>query len=264
MAEDLHIISNPAVDADGNLFAMVSGPRGQKVPVSIYRIARDLQVRPFARDLMNVSALAFDRAGNLFASSRSEGAIYRITPDGAVSIFAEGMGIATGIAFDRDGNLYVGDRSGTIFKLTPRASASGAAATPEIFVFATLEPSVAFYHLCFRDDGTLLVTAPTTSSHQPIYAISPHGDTTIFFQRPRPPAGHGLRRGRQPLRRRLAARRPRHRAHRNSATGEPRAELIVAGNDLVGLCFLDDGCAALATHTTLFHVDLGIEGRPLV
>src|ERR1700760_738239 len=39
MAEDLHLVSNPAVDAEGNLFAMVSGPRGEKVPVSIYRIA---------------------------------------------------------------------------------------------------------------------------------------------------------------------------------------------------------------------------------
>src|ERR1700750_841216 len=33
VAEDLHMISNPAVDADGNLFAMVSGPRGTKVSV---------------------------------------------------------------------------------------------------------------------------------------------------------------------------------------------------------------------------------------
>jgi hypothetical protein len=50
----------------------------------------------------------------------------------------------------------------------------------------------------------------------------------------------------------------------NSAGGGPRAELTVAGNDLVGLCFLDDGCAALATNSTLYHVDLGIEGRPLL
>ena len=265
MADDLHIISNPAVDADGNLFAMVSGPRGQKVPVSIYRIARDLQIRPFAHDLMNISALAFDRAGNLFASSRSEGAIYRITPEGAVSIFAEGMGIATGIAFDREGSLYVGDRSGTIFKLTPRAaSASGATATPEIFVFATLEPSVAFYHLCFRDDGTLLVTAPGTSSHQPIYAISPKGDITTFFQGLGRPQGMALDAdGNLYIAASLQGDRGIVRIW-NSATGEPRAELTVAGNDLVGLCFLDDGCAALATHSTLFHVDLGIEGRPLV
>ena len=265
MADDLHIISNPAVDAEGNLFAMVSGPRGQQVPVSIYRIARDLQIRPFAHELLNISALAFARDGDLYASSRTDGAIYRITPEGAVSTFAEGMGIATGIAFDREGSLYVGDRSGTIFKLTPRAaSANGAAATPEIFVFATLEPSVAFYHLCFRADGTLLVTAPSTSSHQPIYAISPSGDTTVFY--------HGLGRpqgmafdveGNLYVAASLQGERGIVRIW-NSASGEPHAELTVAGNDLVGLCFLDDGCAALATNSTLYHVDLGIEGKPLI
>ena len=169
MVEDLHMISNPAVDADGNLFAFVSGPRGEQVPVSIYRVAQDLQVTPFVRGLMNVSALAFgppesNGQAHLYASSRSEGTIYRISDSGAVSTFTEGMGIATGLAFDAAGNLYVGDRSGTIFKLS---------STGEIFVFATLEPSVAFYHLCFRADGVLLVTAPTTSSHQPIYAIAP-------------------------------------------------------------------------------------------
>jgi outer membrane protein assembly factor BamB len=251
MVEDLHNISNPAVDADGNLFAMVSGPRGDQVPVSIFRVARDLQVTPFAREIMNVSALAFDRYGDLFASSRSEGTIYRITRAGSISTFAEGMGIATGLAFDPDGYLYVGDRSGTIFKLSPRG---------EIFVFATLEPSVAFYHLCFRADGTLLVTAPTTSSHQPIYAIAPDGSTSLFFRGLGRPQGMAFDvddnlyvaaslQGRRGIVR---------------ITPSAEAELVVTGNDLIGLCFLDDGCAALATHSTLFHTDLGVEGRPLL
>jgi hypothetical protein len=251
MVEDLHNISNPAVDADGNLFAMVSGPRGEQVPVSIFRVARDLQVTPFVREITNVSALAFDRYGDLFASSRSEGAIYRITRAGSISTFAEGMGIATGLAFDPDGNLYVGDRSGTIFKLSPRG---------EIFVFATLEPSVAFYHLCFRADGTLLVTAPTTSSHQPIYAIDPDGEKSIFFRGLGRPQGMAFDvdenlyvaaslQGRRGVVR---------------ITPSAEAELVVTGNDLIGLCFLDDGCAALATHSTLFHTDLGVEGRPLL
>jgi sugar lactone lactonase YvrE len=260
MVEDLHNISNPAVDADGNLFAMVSGPRGESVPVSIFRIARDLQVTPFAREIMNVSALAFGpetgSGRDLYASSRSEGAIYRITPAGAISTFAEGMGIATGLAFDPDGNLYVGDRSGTIFKLSPRRAGQ----SPEIFVFATLEPSVAFYHLCFRADGTLLVTAPTTSSHQPIYAIAPDGSTSLFFTGLGRPQGMAFDvddnlyvaaslQGRRGIVR---------------ITPNAEAELVVTGNDLVGLCFLDDGCAALATHSTLFHTDLGVEGRSLL
>jgi streptogramin lyase len=260
MVEDLHMISNPAVDAVGNLFAMVSGQRGESVPVSIFQVARDLQVSPFVRDLTNVSALAFNPAGDLFASSRSEGVIYRITPSGAVSTYVEGMGIATGIAFDTDGNLFVGDRSGTIFKISPPHSGT----TPEIFVFATLEPSVAFYHLCFRDDGTLLVTAPTTSSHQAIYAVSPHGDTTIFYRGLGRPQGMAL-----DVDDNLYVAASLHgdrgivRITPGRPGSQPEAELIVAGNDLVGLCFLDDGCAALATHSTIFHTDLGIEGRRL-
>ena len=263
MAENLHLVSNPAVDADGNLFAMVSGPRGERVPVSIFRIDRDLQVRPFVRDLLNVSALAFDREGYLYASSRSEGAVYRISPHGAISTFAEGMGIATGIAFDREGNLFVGDRSGTIFKI----GASGSKNTGEIFVFATLEPSVAAYHLAFRDDGMLLVTAPTTSSNQSIHAIDPDGNATVFYRGLGRPQGmafdtdsnlyvaaslHG-RRGIVKI----------NCGANEKVAGEGQAELIVSGNDLVGLAFLEDGCAALATNTTIFHVDLGIQGRTL-
>jgi DNA-binding beta-propeller fold protein YncE len=256
MVDDLHMISNPAVDADGNLFAMVSGPRGETVPVSIFRVARDLQVTPFVRGLTNVSALAFDQQGDLFASSRSEGTIYRITPAGVVTIFTEGMGIATGLAFDAAGNLFVGDRSGTIFKLSP----SG-----EIFVFATLEPSVAFYHLCFRDDGVLLVTAPTTSSHQPIYAIDPDGTTTTFFRGLGRPQGMAIDLdGNVYVAASLEGNRGIVRIGK-SANGEAtEAELVVAGNDLVGLCFLDDGCCALATNSTIFHTDIGIDGRPLV
>jgi hypothetical protein len=256
MAEELHLVSNPAVDADNNLFAMVSGPRGEHVPVSIFRIDRDLQVRPFVRDILNVSALAFDPEGYLYASSRSDGSIYRISPQGAVSTFAEGMGIATGIAFDKQGYLFVGDRSGTIFKIGP----SGSKASGEVFVFATLEPSVAAYHLAFRDDGTLLVTAPTTSSNQSIYAIDPDGNTTIFYRGLGRPQGMAL-----DVDNNLYVAASLH-GHRGiiRIDEDHHAELIVSGNDLVGLCFLEDGCAALATNSTIFHIDLGITGRPLV
>jgi len=251
MAEELHLISNPAVDAEGNLFALVSGPRGERVPVSIFRIAADLQMTPFAHDLLNVSALAFDREGYLYASSRAEGCVYRISPEGAISTYAEGMGIATGLAFDRTGNLYVGDRSGTIFKIAP---------TREIFVFATLEPSMAAYHLAFRDDGMLLVTAPTTSSHQPIYAIAADGTTSVFYRGLGRPQGMAFdAESNLYVAASLEGRRG---IVRITPGGD--AELVVAGNDLVGLCFLEDGCAALATHTVLFHADLGIQGRALV
>src|SRR6185312_6827344 len=172
MAENLHPVANPAVDGDGSVFATVSGPRGQSVPVSIYSIARDFQMRPFVRDLLNATGLAFGPDGYLYVSSRAEGTVYRISPEGAMSTYAEGMGIATGIAFDAEGNLYVGDRSGTIFRVGPDRGKTSAAGDPvtdrEIFVYATLEPSVAAYHLAFNDAGVLFVTGPTTSSNQAI------------------------------------------------------------------------------------------------
>lgn len=251
MAENLHPVANPAVDANGQVFTTLSGSRGQTTPVSIFRIQRDFQMVPFVRELMNPTGLAFDRDGYLYASSRAEGTVYRISPEGAISTYAEGMGVATGIAFDREGNLYVGDRSGTIFKINSER---------EIFVFATLEPSVSAYHLAFNAAGTLLVTGPTTSSNQAIHAIDRDGNITVFFQ------GLGRAQG-------MAfdiddnlyvAASLRGQRGIIRITPDREASFAISGNNLVGLTFVEDGCAVLATRDALYHVALDIEGRSLI
>ncbi|HTF65952.1 MAG TPA: hypothetical protein VK638_25010 [Edaphobacter sp.] len=251
MAENLHPVANPAVDATGQVFTTLSGSRGQSTPVSIFRIQRDFQMVPFVRELMNPTGLAFDREGYLYASSRAEGTVYRISPEGAIATYAEGMGIATGIAFDRNGNLYVGDRSGTIFKINPER---------EIFVFATLEPSVSAYHLAFNAAGTLLVTGPTTSSNQAIHAIDRDGNLSVFFQ------GLGRAQGMAfdvddnlYVAASLQGQRGIVRI-----TPSRQATFAVSGNNLVGLTFVEDGCAVLATRDALYHVALDIEGRSLI
>ena len=257
MAENLHPVANPAVDADGNVYATVSGARGQAVPVSIFQIQRDFQIRPFVRDLLNATGLAFDSEGYLYASSRAEGTIYRISPDGAMSTYAEGMGVATGVAFDRDGNLFVGDRSGTIFKISGSKSGS---AGGETFVYATLEPSIAAYHLAFNDAGTLFVTGPTTSSNQAIHAIDRDGNTTVFYQ------GLGRAQGMAfDVDNNLYVAASLH-GQRGIIRITPRheASLIISGSNLVGLAFLDDGNATLATSDSLYHVALEIDGRRLI
>jgi sugar lactone lactonase YvrE len=276
MAAELHPVANPAVDSDGNVYATVSGERGQSVPVSIYSVARDFEMRPFVRGILNATGLAFDAEGYLYASSRAAGTVYRISPAGAVTTYAEGMGIATGIAFDRDGNLFVGDRSGTIFKVGPEKGRTGGTLASggqtgteqtggelgdrEIFVYATLEPSMAAYHLAFNDEGTLFVTGPTTSSNQAIYAIDRDGRTTVFYQ------GLGRAQGMAfDVDGNLYVAASLH-GQRGIVriTPQREASLAISGNNLVGLAFLEDGCAALATRDALYHVALDIEGRRLV
>ena len=257
MAENLHPVGNPAVDAGGNIYATFSGSRGQSVPVSIFQVQRDFQVRPFVRELMNATGIAFDPEGYLYASSRAEGNVYRISHSGAVNLYAEGMGIATGIAFDRGGNLYVGDRSGTIFKI---AQGKTPGTSGEIFVFATLEPSIAAYHLAFNDSGTLFVTGPTTSSSQSIHAIDRDGNTSVFYR------GLGRAQGMAfDVDGNLyvaASLRGQRGIVRLTPQGE--ATLAVSGSNLIGLAFLEDGCAALATRNALYHISLDIEGRDLI
>jgi len=256
LAENLHPVSNPAVDADGNLYATFSGPRGQAVPVSIFRIDRDYQLRPFVRELMNATGLAFGKDGYLYASSRSEGTVYRISPEGAVSTYAEGLGVATGIAFDDDGNLYAGDRSGTIFKIAPASETEG----QKMFVYATLEPSVAAYHLAFNDLGTLFVTGPTTSSFDNVYAIDRDGNSSVYFKGLGRPQGSAFDAdGNLYVAASLAGERGIVRI-----TPSREAELVVSGSGIVGIAFMEDGCAALATTNAIYHVALDIEGRPLI
>ena len=173
IADNLHPVANPAVDSEGNVYVTFSGQRGQKVPVSLYKITSNHTVKPFITELMNPTGLAIDRDGYLFVSCRNDGTIHRVSPDGRSMQWIEGMGIATGLAFDKTGSLYVGDRSGTIFKIGPDR---------EIFVFATLEPSLAAYHLAFSPTGELFVTGPTTSSFDRVYRISPGGEVSVFFR----------------------------------------------------------------------------------
>ncbi len=250
LAENLHPVANPAVDAAGNIFTTLSGSRGQKTPVSVYKIEQNRAVRSFLTDLMNPTGLAFDHDGLLYISSRSEGTIYQITPDGRRSIYAEGMGIATGIAFDKEGDLYVGDRSGTIFKINRDR---------KIFVFATLEPSVAAYHLAFGPGGILYVTGPTTSSFDHVYRISPSGEVSSFFQGLGRPQGLAFDvDGNMYVAASLEGRRGVVRL-----TPGGGAEWIVSGPGIVGVAFTAHRSMILACGTALYELLINIEGMRL-
>ena len=250
LGSNLHPVANPAIDSNGNIYATYSGRRGQKTPVSIYKVTPKGAVTPFVTDIMNATGLAFSLSGELFVSSRYEGNVYRADRAGRSELFTEGMGIATGIVFDHDGNLYVGDRSGSIFKI---------GSNKEIFVFATLEPSIAAYHLAFGFDDYLYVTGPTTSSFDSIYRVSPTGEVERFFTglgRPQGLAfdieGHLYA---------VASYRGRRGIFRFRDPKKP--ELVVAGLSLVGLAFDVQENLMVVDSGSLYRVRLGIMGKPL-
>lgn len=257
IADNLHPVANPAVDHDGNIYVTFSGPRGQRVPVSLYKISANYSVKPYVTSFLNPTGLALDRHGILFVSCRHDGTIHRVTPEGRAEEWVEGMGIATGIAFDHAGNLYVGDRSGTIFKINPER---------EIFVFATLEPSVAAYHLAFHPGGDLYVSGPTTSSFDRVYRITQGGEVSEFFRGLGRPQGLAFDRdanlyvaGSLGGRRGIVRIAP-----------QGHADIVLSGSSLVGLALQPSGRAILATCVpapqptgALFTLDWDIRGLPL-
>jgi sugar lactone lactonase YvrE len=251
ITDSLHPVANPAIDAEGNIYVTFSGGRGDKVPVSVFRIDTNYVARPFVTDLMNATGIAIDRAGDIYVSSRYEGNVHRVTPTGQMSLYAEGMGVATGIAFDRQGNLFVGDRSGTIFKIAPDR---------QIFVHATLEPSVAAYHLAIGPSGDLYVSGPTTSSFDCIHRVDAHGEVSVYFRGLGRPQGlafdaagnlyvAGSKGGGRGIVR---------------ITPQGEAEVVLSGSGLVGLALLPTRRAVLTTTSALFSLDWNVEGLPLV
>ena len=250
IADNLHPVANPAVDSEGNVYVTFSGQRGQKVPVSLYKVTSNQIVKPYITELMNPTGLAIDRDGYLFVSCRHEGTIHRISPDGRSMQWIEGMGVATGLAFDKAGSLYVGDRSGTIFKIAPDR---------EIFVFATLEPSHAAYHLAFSPAGELFVTGPTTSSFERVHRISPAGEVSVFFRGLGRPQGLAFdRAGNLYVAASLGGKRGIVRL-----TPQAEAEVVLGGSNIVGLALLPSRRAMITTNTALFTLDWNVEGLPL-
>ena len=250
IADGLHPVANPCVDSLGNIYSTFSGSAGQKTPVSIFKMEVGAPARPYVTDLMNATGLAVDRQDVLYVSSRNDGVVYQVTASGNTVPYVEGMGVATGIAFDRDENLYVGDRSGTIFKVSRDR---------KIFVFATLEPSVAAYHLAFGPGGYLYVTGPTTSSFDGVSRISPEGNVERFYRGLGRPQGMAF----DVLGNLYVAASFRGRRGVVRIDPEANAELFVSGPAIVGVAFAGRSLI-LATTNALFKLDAGVMGAPLI
>jgi sugar lactone lactonase YvrE len=247
IAENLHPVTSPAVDSIGNIYTTFSGSRGQKVPVAVYRIDLNFNVAPFINDMMNATAIAIGRDGLIYISSRFDGMVYQVTPNGNMSVFVEGMGVATGLVFDDENNLYVGDRSGTIFKISP---------SRQIFVFATIEPSISAYHLAWGPDQRLYVSGPTTSSFDSIYRVAENGDVETFYRGLGRPQGMAfdvdgnLYSAASYMGRKGVVR----------ITRDRKVDLFVSGPGITGLAFSPSRAMIVSTTNAIFRIDVRIRG----
>jgi len=249
LAEDVHMVANPAVDPDdGSVYVTRSGSRGQRMPVSLFRIDADGEMTAVTGEITNPTGLAFDSLGQMYVTSRMDGTVYRVTPFHEVVPFARDLGVATGLAFDRAGRMYVGDRTGTIHRVNGKGEAE---------VWALLEPSVAAYHLAFGPDDYLYVTGPTVSSHESVQRVDRDGRASVFFRGLGRP--NGLAFDAEGSLYVAASYRGRRGVVRISPDGR-EAGLAVAGMNVVGLCFNAAGDMIVATNEAVYSLPLGVRG----
>lgn len=249
LAEDLHLVANPAVDPDdGSVYVTRSGSRGQRMPVSLFRIDSAGEMSSVTGEVTNPTGIAFDSLGQMYVTSRLDGTVYRVTPFHEVIPFARDLGVATGLAFDRAGRMYVGDRTGTIHRINGRGESE---------VWALLEQSVAAYHLAFGPDDNLYVTGPTVSSNEAVQRVDRDGRASVFFKGLGRPNGLAFdAEGNLYV---AASYRGRRGVVRVSADGT-EARLVVAGMNVVGLVFNAAGDMIVATNEAVYSLPLGIKG----
>lgn len=243
LAEDLHPVANPAFDPDdGALFVTRSGSRGERLPVTLFRIDGNDELTEFTGDITNPTSIAFDGSGQMFVTSRLDGTVYRITPFKEAVPFVRNLGVATGLAFDKAGTMYVGDRTGTIYKVNGIGEETS---------WVQLEPSVSAYHLAVGPDEALYVAGPTVASFDSIMRVDHNGDVSVFYKGLGRPQGIAFDPNGNLL---VAASLRGRRGIVRIAPDGAKAEIMIAGVNLVGLAIGPSGDMAIVSTDSIFRL----------
>jgi sugar lactone lactonase YvrE len=248
LANDLHQVDSPAFDRAGRLYVTQSGGRDTKVPVPLYRLSPDGAREPLAVDIANPTSMALGPDGAMYISSRFDGNVYRLTPDDRAELYVTEVGVPTGLAFAPNGTLFIGDRSGSVLRVSPDR---------HLDTYATLPPSVAAFHLAYGPDDCLYVTAPTLSTRDPLYRITPERLVTSVssaFGRPQGLAFDST--GALFVVDALAGAAGLYRVDLSQT--RPAPVLVMAAVSLVGIAFDPAGGIILASNDTIWKLDVGL------
>jgi sugar lactone lactonase YvrE len=247
----VHQVDSPAFDRTGRLYVTHSGGRDTKVPVPLYRVSADGAREPLAVEIANPTSLALGPDGGMYVSSRFDSNVYRLAPDDRVEQYVTEVGVATGLAFAPDGTLFVGDRSGSILRVS---------IDRHVETYASLPASVAAFHLAYGPDGCLYVTAPTLSTHDALYRITPRRLIEVVceeFGRPQGLAFDST--GTLYVVDALAGAAGLYRL--DPSQSRPTPTCVLTALSLIGVAFDPTGGVVLASNDTIWRLDVGL--RPL-
>lgn len=121
------------------------------------------------------TAIAFDKAGNMFVANWSGGGVVKIDATGNASTYAAIAGSPAGLAFDSQGFLYVSDYRDAIYRVAPDG-------TTTVFAKGLHTPT----GINFNHKGELLAT---NRSSNEVVKISPTGEISVIAKGFHTPVG---------------------------------------------------------------------------
>jgi sugar lactone lactonase YvrE len=181
-----------AIDRAGNVFVVAFDQNSPTLASTIFKFTPDGAESTFGSIPGQSLGIAFDAAGNLFASDATDSIIFKFTPAGVSSVFVGPAAFTAvqgpvGLTFDRSGNLWVtteGNEGGpggdAILVFAPDG-------TESTFTTNLADPR----GIAFDPSGNLFVAELRAAAVGDILKFSKDGSQTVFASDIGRPQGNG-------------------------------------------------------------------------